>query len=172
MRRFSFVLLLVAALALFSGCASDGILVNPFADNTPPPVNPYYYDEFPDLPIPNEMTEVASDTVITSTASGVRTGIQHFQGRVESVSLINAMRKNMANQGWTLRSLFRAQQTIMIYEKTDRVCSLYITDGMIYTDMRVFVSQRLEGDSSDLDVNQYSIPVTTSNAGSKTVLAE
>lgn len=172
MRRLILLSSFVVVFALLSGCAADGGFSNPFVDNTPPPSSPYYFDEFSDLPIPNEMTEVTSDSVISSAPNGVKTGIQRFQGRVEAVSLINAMRKNMKSQGWILRSIFRAQQTILTYEKNDRICSLYITDGMIYTDMRVFMSQRLEGDSSDLDLSQYTSPATSSNAGSKTVLSE
>lgn len=155
------LLLLSLSFALFVGCASNGSLTNPFADDSPPPATPYYYDEFPDIPIPNEMSEVKNDTVISSTSSGTRVGIELFRGRVDSVSLINAMRRNMMSQGWTLRSLFRAKQTILVYEKSDRITTLYITDGLVYADLRVFVSPVLHGDSVDMDVTTTLVPEAT-----------
>jgi hypothetical protein len=102
------------------------------------------------------MREISSDTIITFAPSGVKCGMQRFKGRVEVVSLMNTMRRYLANHGWTLRSLLRAQRSIMIFEKHDRMAFIEITEGLLDTEMRIVVSARLEGDSPAVDVRSYS----------------
>ncbi|MDR2669911.1 MAG: hypothetical protein LBC14_08175 [Desulfovibrio sp.] len=140
-------LLLIAA--LLAGCASDGSFKNPFSDDggEASAAPAYYFSEFPDIPIPSEMSEARGDTFITFAPSGLKCGVQRFSGRVEVVSLMNTMRRNMASNGWALRSLLRAAESVLVFEKTDRLAALQISDGMINTDMRIFVTSRLEGDS-------------------------
>jgi hypothetical protein len=140
-------LLLVAVLLV--GCASDGSFKNPFSNEggETGAAPAYYYSEFPDIPIPSEMSESRGDTFITFAPSGLKCGVQRFSGRVEVVSLMNTMRRNMASNGWSLRSLLRASESVLVFEKTDRLAALQISDGMINTDMRIFVTSRLDGDS-------------------------
>ena len=144
--------LLLVAVAVFTvGCAQDGSFKNPFSSDEAPvnqPANPYFFADFSDIPIPNDMSEVSDETVISYAPSGVKCGVQRFRGRVEVNSLLNAMRNNMAGQGWTLRSFLRAPSSLLIFEKPDRVATLYITDDLLHTNMRVFMSPRLEGDHS------------------------
>lgn len=149
-----------ALLAVVAGCASDGSFQNPFANNEPAPTTSYFFSEFSDIPIPNEMSENRSNTFITFAPSGVKCGVQLFSGRVEVVSLMNTMRRHMASNGWTLRSLLRAQESVMTFEKPDRIASLQLSDGLIKTEMRVFVSSRLEGDSPAVEINPYTPPAT------------
>jgi len=156
MARSLTMLLLGTLVVLFAGCASDGSFKNPFASSDAAPVGGYFFSEFEDIPVPNEMKEVSSDTVITFAPSGIKCGMQRFKGRVEVVSLMNTMRRHMANNGWTLRSLLRAQRSILIFEKHDRMAFIEITDGLLETEMRIVVSPRLEGDSVSLDVRSYS----------------
>jgi hypothetical protein len=157
MARALNILLFGALVVLFAGCASNGSFPNPFSacDNSAPSGG-HFFSEFEDIPIPNEMREISGDSVITFAPTGVKCGMQRFQGRVEMVSLMNTMRRSMANHGWTLRSLLRAQRSILIFEKHDRMAFIEIIDGMLETEMRIVVSARLEGDSSSLDVRAYS----------------
>ncbi len=149
-----------ALIAVIAGCASDGSFQNPFVNNDPPPATSYFFSEFSDIPIPNEMSENRSDTFITFAPSGVKCGVQRFTGRVEIVSLMNTMRRYMATNGWTLRSLLRSKESVLIFEKPDRVASFQISDGLVNTEMRVFVSSRLEGDSSSVEINAYTPAVS------------
>lgn len=155
-------LFLLGFLTLFlAGCASDGSLVNPFSDgeDAGQPVSaPYFYSEFPDVPIPNEMSEERGKTYISFAPSGMKCGVQHFSGRLEVVSLMNAMRRNLANHGWTLRALLRSKESILVFEKNNLICTMHISDGMIYTDMIIFMSPRLEGDSTAADFTAYQQP--------------
>lgn len=157
--------LLCVFLLSFAGCASDGTIVNPFTPSEPVSGSPHYFSEFSDIPIPNDMSESKNETFITFAPSGVKCGTQRFSGRVEVVSLMNTMRRNMASNGWTLRSLLRAKESAIVFEKPDRIAAFQISDGMVMTEMRLFVSSRLEGDSSSVSINSYSAPVRTSAAG-------
>ena len=168
-----FRVLLCCLLVLFcAGCASDGTLTNPFSSSEPVSGTPYYFSEFPDIPIPNDMSEKRDDTFVTFAPSGVKCGTQRFSGRLELVSLMNTVRRNMASNGWTLRSVLRAKESTLVFEKPDRIATFQLSDGLIYTDMRLFVSSRLEGDSSSVNVNAYSPPASSSGAGSQQSLAK
>lgn len=138
-----------------AGCAADGTIKNPFASDDPPPANSYYFSEFSDIPIPNEMSESRADTFITFAHSGVKCGVQHFSGRVETVSLMNTMRRFMSSNGWTMRSLLRSKESIIVFEKPDRIATMQISDGAISTTLRLFVSSKLEGDAGGADINAY-----------------
>lgn len=155
-RLFLFVLLT----AFLAGCASDGSLVNPFSDSeeAQPVSAPFFFSEFPDVPIPKDMSEERGKTYISFSPSGMKGGVQHFSGRLEVVSLMNTMRRNMANHGWTLRALLRSKESVMVFEKSDQICTMHVSDGMIYTDMIIFMSPRLEGDSATADFTAYQQP--------------
>lgn len=156
MKKLLLLPLLCLMFLAAAGCASDGSFTNPFASKESAPTSGYYYSEFSDIPIPNELAESRSDTFITFAQSGVKCGTQRFTGRVEVVSLMNTMRRYMASNGWTLRSLLRARESTLVFEKPDRIATFQISDGVMNTEMRVFVSSRLEGDSSAVDINSYS----------------
>ena len=153
MTRLLKMLLLGTLITLFAGC---GPIKNPFSSSDSVPLGGYFYSEFEDIPVPNEMKEVSGDSIITFAPTGIKCGVQRFKGRVEVVSLMNTMRRYMANHGWTLRSLLRAQRSILIFEKHDRMALIEISDGMLQTEMRIVVSSRLAGDSPSLDVRAYS----------------
>lgn len=155
MKRFLSVLLVVFVLGLV-GCGADGSISNPFS--TPePPSTPFYFADFNDIPLPHPMSEVKSESVITFATSGVKCGVQRFKGSVDASSLIATMRNNMISQGWALTSMLRANESVLTFEKHDRLCTLYITDDTIYTNMRVFVTPRL----ADGAMDGYVTPVTS-----------
>ena len=159
------ILLLCLVVFLFAGCASDGSFSNPFSSSEPASGSPYFFSEFPDIPIPNEMSESRGDTFVTFATSGIKCGTQHFSGRLEIVSLMNTMRRNMGSNGWTLRSVLRAKESTLVFEKPDRVVTIQLSDGLIFTDMRLFVSSRLDGDSSSVNINAYSPPAKGASSG-------
>ena len=160
MSFFPRLFLLALLTALLAGCAADGTLINPFSDDeAQQPVSaPFYYSEFPDVPIPNGMSEERGKTYISFSPTGMKGGVQHFSGRLEVVSLMNSMRRNMANQGWTLRALLRSKESAMVFEKSSQICTMHISDGMVYTDMIIFMAPRLEGDGATADFTAYQQP--------------
>ena len=116
----------------------------------------YYYAEFPDVAIPNEMQPEKSDTFISFSGDGTKLGTQYFKGRVELASLVNAMLGHMQRDSWTLRSVFRARGAIMIFEQASRMCSIYVHEDMVNTGMLVFVSPKLSDGAL-----QHSVPAST-----------
>lgn len=163
--QFFRLLLICSALVLCTACASDGSFQNPFSSSSSEqaPTSSYFFSEFSDVPIPNEMSESSGDTFITFAASGVKCGVQRFTGRVDVVSLMNTMRQNMADNGWTLRSLLRAKESVLVFDKAERVVAIHISDGVVFTEMRIFMTARLEGDSSSVVINPY----TPSSSGTE-----
>ena len=147
------VLLVIIALgAMLSGC---GAMKDGGESSTGPaaPASDYYYNEFPDVAIPQGM-EAAKERYITFSQSGQKIGTEEFSGRIEAFSLVNAMQQYLSRDGWQMRSSFRSKRTIMIFEKQDRLCTLLIDDGLISSKMTVYVTARL----SDGITTQYSAP--------------
>lgn len=117
----------------------------------------YYFDEFQDVPVPNEMKARKKDGFITYSSTGTKLGTQCFSGRVEMASLVTAMYGHMQREGWILRSVFRSSRSIMIFEKPDTICSIYVDEGIFETCMLMFVSPKLQEGAL-----QYSVPASTS----------
>lgn len=153
MRRFSMIFIAVVTFALF-GCAGGS------ADGGADPISSgltYYYDEFTDVAIPKEMKPHKKETFITYGTDGVKLGTLLVSGRVDLASLVNAMQGHMLRDGWALRSVFRSSHSILIFEKADRMCSMYVNESMMDTNMLIFVSLRLVDGAM-----QYNVPASTS----------
>ncbi|SHN68659.1 hypothetical protein [Desulfovibrio litoralis] len=142
MRQLYKLCALVFLTVLLSACA--GIM-----GSDTPGAEGYYYGEFPDIPIPNDLAEKTGDTYITYIAGGMKAGQQIFQGRVEKNSLVTAMRQYMSKEGWSQRAAsYYGNKSILTYEKGDRIATLMIADGTIFVTMQINVASRL----SDSDV--------------------
>lgn len=167
MRSILSLSVLCLAVVVASGCASDGSFRNPFASDEAPSASGYFFSEFSDIPIPNELSESRNDTFITFAQSGVKCGTQRFTGRVEVVSLMNTMRRHMAAHGWTLRSLLRAKESTLVFEKPDRVATFQFSDGLFTTEMRLFVSSRLDGDAGSMSTGAPAASGTAASSGTQ-----
>lgn len=149
MRRYIAIAMVVLSFSL-GGCIPG------MSDSGADPVSSglnYYYDEFSDVAIPREMSPDKKETFVTFNADGVKLGTLMATGRVELASLVDAMRGHMQRDGWALRSIFRSSRSIVIFEKADRMCSMYLSEGMFTTEMLIFVSLRLADGAL-----QYSVP--------------
>ncbi|MCC8194949.1 MAG: hypothetical protein LIP28_09925 [Deltaproteobacteria bacterium] len=140
MRFYSVLAMLVLTVAL-GGCFGGS------SDGNEDPMSAglnYYYAEFSDVAIPNEMKPDKNDTFITYTSDGIKLGTQLFKGRVEVSSLVTALQGYMQRDGWTLRSVFRATRgAILIFEQQQKMCSMYVFEDVINTGLLVFVSPKL-----------------------------
>lgn len=128
----------------------------------------YYYAEFDDVPIPNELAEDKSSTYVTYIAGGLKSGQQVFEGRVEKNSLLSAMKQYMLKDGWTARAAsYYGNKSVLSYEKSDRICTIMISDGTIFCTMQlnvssrladsdVFIDKRTNNSSSSADTGSYS----------------
>jgi hypothetical protein len=174
MRIFSLIMSIGILSLLLAGCAADGGMRNPFSSSSEPEesASTHYFSEFSDIPIPKEMKESRGDTFIIFAPSGVKTGVQRFSGKVELVSLMNVMRRNMAANGWTMRSLLRAKESVLVFDKPDRLAAFQISDGLFTTSMSIFVTSRLEGDSPSSDITYYTPDTPGEGAGGSRPLSQ
>ncbi len=148
---------------LLGGCAEIGV-PNPFTP-APASVNDVYYSQFADIPIPNAMKTVPTNSLVTPSQSGQKVGLETFEGRVELPSLANAMIHNMARQGWSLRGSMSGKRTLQLHEKGDMYAVLYFYDQTISTAMEVWVLNRLSGSPSFVP---YSDPASPQLLGTGT----
>jgi hypothetical protein len=180
-------LLLTLALSLFLGACSALSGSSGEAGSDPQVAEAaYYYHEFTDVALPKEMRPVEKKTFITYAGGGTKVGTQEYRGRVELASLVNqeyrgrvelaslvnAMQSYMQRDGWTLRSVFRSHRSLLIFERAERMCSMYLEEGTFETIMLVFVSPKLTDgvvqssipQAAASSAMQYSVPQTTSIA--------
>jgi hypothetical protein len=99
--------------------------------------------EFGDVIIPREM-DIDKDASFIYNRSGVNVGLLRLSGRLESKSLMRYFQNNMANEGWRMVSQFQAPQSLMIFEKENRMCLIAVEDSTFQTFVDVWVVPRNE----------------------------
>ena len=134
-------LLLITLLLSLTGCA-DLDIPNPFETKTADG-SEIYFDQFPDVPIPRDMSVDVSRSLISVAQDGTKTGLVTVEGRVDKPSLANAMISNMHRQGWNLRGAVIGTKTIHLYEKGERYAVIYYYDQTTTAAMEVWVMTRL-----------------------------
>lgn len=139
--RYAYILSLLIALCAVQGCA-DLNITNPFESSTSD-VNETYYDQFPDVPIPRDMTVDTSRSLVSIGQDGVKTGLVTVEGRVEKSSLANAMLHNMSRQGWSLRGAVTGARTVHLYEKDNRYALIYLYDQTTTMAMELWIVPRV-----------------------------
>ncbi len=142
MRLFARFLLVALALSSLASCADLGI-PNPFQPTSD--VNDIYISQFPDIPIPSDMRLNAKNTLITPAPDGAKSGLATYAGRVESVSLANAMLHNMTGRGWTPLGSVSGKRTTQVYEKDQRLAVIYIYEQTLDTALEVWMLNRQTG---------------------------
>lgn len=133
---------LALSLLLF-GCSDMSMpeISNPFASSTQ--VTQVFYDEFPDVPIPSDMSVDRSRSLVSVTPEGVKIGLVTAEGRYEMASLTAATIHNMNGQGWTLRSVVNGPRVMQVYEKDNRVAAIYFYPQTASVAMEQWVALRL-----------------------------
>jgi len=99
--------------------------------------------EFGDVMIPRDM-DIDKDASFIYKRSGFSAGLLRLSGRVESKSLMRYFQNNMANDGWRMASQFQAPQSLMIFEKENRICVIALEDSTFQTFVDVWVVPRNE----------------------------
>lgn len=125
MRRF--LVLSVTVLAL-TACAS-----------TPPKVQ---RSEFEDIPVPKGLAYLDGDSTIIESPS-VKAAKLVYRGRVEPVSLGNAMRSTLEANGWRHVSTATAgdKGTTQVYEKPGNALQVRVWEGWYYTYIELTTSR-------------------------------
>ena len=128
--RALYCLLLICSLLPLSGCA-DLNISNPFETKSSDG-SEVYFDQFPDVPIPRDMSVDAKRSLISVAQDGTKTGLITVEGRVDKPSLANAMILNM-----------NRSKTMHLYEKGERYAVIYYYEQTTTAAMEIWVMTRL-----------------------------
>lgn len=147
----------LAAALLLAGCSTEGgfALKNPFEQ---PSLTESYISQFRDVPIPAPMTSVTKESYVTVGHDGGKIGLESFEGRVEVGSLANIMMQNMARSGWQLRGSSAGMRSIQLYQKEPHYAVIFYSDGVINSDMDVWVVNNVSVDIMTLVPEAKNIP--------------
>lgn len=105
--------------------------------------SPRYLD-FDDILLPRAMDIVRDKSLLFETP-GVKAGLLVFRGRVEPSSLFDFFMANMPKDNWQLRSYFKYNPYIMVFEKPDRDCVISLEEGTLRTELQIWVTPRYSG---------------------------
>ena len=94
--------------------------------------------EFEDVLVPRDML-VDRDASFVYSGAGQPMGLLRMSGRVDATSLMRFFKTNMPNDGWQMVSEFRAQQSLMVFQKAERMCIIAIEDSTFQTFMDIWV---------------------------------
>jgi hypothetical protein len=100
--------------------------------------------EFEDIPVPKGLAYVESDSTIIESPS-VKAAKLVYRGRVEPVSLGNAMRSTLEANGWRHVSTATAgdKGTTQVYEKPGNALQVRVWEGWYYTYIELTASRTM-----------------------------
>jgi hypothetical protein len=100
--------------------------------------------EFEDIPVPKGLAYMEGDSTIIESPS-VKAAKLVYRGRVEPVSLANAMRATLESNGWRHVSSATpsGQGTTQVYEKTSQALQVRVWEGWYYTYVELTTSRAL-----------------------------
>ena len=99
--------------------------------------------EFGDVMIPREM-DIDKDASFIYNRGGINAGLLRLSGRVDNRSLMRYFQNNLGNDGWRMVSQFQAPQSLMVFEKENRLCLIAVEDSTFQTFVDVWVVPRNE----------------------------
>lgn len=94
--------------------------------------------EFDDVLVPRDM-EVNRDASFVYRGTSLPTGLLRLAGSVEATSLMRYFEVNMPKDGWKQVSRFRAPQSLLVFQKAERMCIIAIEDSTFRTFMDIWV---------------------------------
>ena len=111
-------LVYLALMVLFTGCTKT-IQTEPDVEEGPIPL--VTIREFPDIPIPNELTLEEKESFVYMTPE-FATGTLVYTGNVEYNSLVRFFDETLAKNGWQLQASLKYTRTLFLYQKESRIC--------------------------------------------------
>lgn len=116
------LLAVALSLALLAGCA----LFEKGPSRPEPPRLPDQR-EFDDIMIPRDM-EIDKESSAVYRRDGMSLGILRMSGNVSGNALLRYFQNNMANEGWRQVSMLRAPQSLMVFQKGNRMAVIAVDD--------------------------------------------
>lgn len=104
----------------------------------PPAQNAGLFYDFPDVPIPSELSLVANESQVFQ-GGDIKSGLLVFKGRVDPGTLIGFFQAAMLKENWTLLGSVRHRKSALIFQKPDRVCLITIKEKYYSTYAEIYV---------------------------------
>lgn len=132
----AYILILLAGFLLTSGCStlSGGSSASGTTATAP---QEYYYD-FDDILVPKMLELDSSRTFVMETPS-MKSGVMVFEGNAERLSLTDFFITNMTRDNWSMRSAFKSNRTLLLFEKPTRYCVISISESTFNTLCEIWV---------------------------------
>jgi hypothetical protein len=94
--------------------------------------------EFDDVMVPRDM-DIDRDASAIYRRDGASIGILRMSGRIELSSLMRYFQNNLGNEGWRQISVLRAPQSLMVFQKANRMAVIALSEDSLatYTDIWV-----------------------------------
>ncbi len=120
---------------------SYGPTAGPSAGPTPtaPPASRTKFLDFPDIPIPPELTVQPKISNVFQSGQ-IKMGFLTLRGRVDSNSVMNFFVAALPHEGWRLRGQFRYNRALLIFDKPDKICVILMKEEAYYNYVEIYVS--------------------------------
>lgn len=106
---------------------------------SPSAPRPMFYD-FPDIPVPFELSRVDSDTFVFQSGP-LKAGLLGLRGtRVDVSSVISFFQMAMPREGWKPKGGFLSGRTVLIFEKPEKTAVINIYQKMFRTYVEIYVA--------------------------------
>jgi hypothetical protein len=88
--------------------------------------------EFDDVMVPRDM-DIDREASAVYQRDGASIGILRMSGRIDQSSLMRYFQNNLGNDGWRQVSVMRAPQSIMIFQKANRMAVIALSEDYLTT---------------------------------------
>lgn len=88
--------------------------------------------EFDDVMVPRDM-EIDREASAVYRRDGASIGILRMSGRIDQSSLMRYFQNNLGNDGWRQISVMRAPQSLMVFQKANRMAVIALSEDYLTT---------------------------------------
>jgi len=114
------------------------------------------YAEFQDILVPEPMKIQPKKSLSFETGNNVQVGVLVYEGKAEPRSLFQFFLNNMPNRNWRLVSYLKYGRYMAVFEKGDKICTIYLEENPFNTLLNIWVTPLLHKssqNSSEADLN-------------------
>lgn len=88
--------------------------------------------EFEDVMVPRDM-DIDREASAVYQRDGASIGILRMSGRIDQSSLMRYFQNNLGNDGWRQISVMRAPQSLMVFQKANRMAVIALSEDYLTT---------------------------------------
>jgi hypothetical protein len=94
--------------------------------------------EFDDVMVPRDM-DIDREASAIYRRDGASIGILRMSGRIDLSSLMRYFQNNLGNEGWRQVSVMRAPQSLMVFQKANRMAVIALSEDSLTTYADIWV---------------------------------